>query len=407
MSFDSEPSEENFGSLTSLGIYTEYLERFAGNFDAVFTERKFQLKRISDLRRRDVLVFAADINKPTGQISIHYADLLPFTDQLSNLNGKKLDLILETPGGSGEVAEDLVKAMRAKYEDVAVIVPGYAKSAGTIMAMAADEILMGPNSGLGPIDAQIFHQGKSFSADALIEGMEKIKKEVEDSGTLNRAYIPILQQISPGELQNAENALNFAKILVTQWLAQFKFRNWESHSSTGIRVTDEEKKKRAEEIAEHLCNHRFWKTHARSIKLDDLEAMRLKITNYSKTPDLEDAILRYYILLQMTFSTNIYKLFETTSSQVMRFLVPQVPIPPPGGPGLPQMAGVMRFDFQCGVCKRATGMQANLEKGVPLEVGRIPFPANNVFRCPSCGTQHDLADLRRQIESQVKKPIVD
>ncbi|MGI8741790.1 MAG: hypothetical protein ACR2NN_04305 [Bryobacteraceae bacterium] len=48
--------------------------------------------------------------------------------------------------------------------------------------------------------------------------MEKIKKEVVDTGTLNRAYIPILQGISPGELQSAENALSFAKILVTQWL---------------------------------------------------------------------------------------------------------------------------------------------------------------------------------------------
>jgi len=236
-----------------MGIYTEYLEQFGGNFDTLSAERKRQLQRVSDLRGRDVLVFATDINKQTGPISIDYADLLPFTDQLSNLKGTKLDLILETPGGSGEVAEDLVKAMRAKYEDVAVIVAGYAKSAGTIMAMAADEILMGPNSALGPIDAQIFYQGKRFSADALIEGMEKIKKEVEKSGNLNRAYIPILQQISPGELQNAENALNFAKILVTQWLAQFKFRTWDTHSSTGMAVTDEEKKKRAEEIAEQLC----------------------------------------------------------------------------------------------------------------------------------------------------------
>ena len=87
--------------------------------------------------------------------------------------------------------------------------------------------------GLGPIDAQIFYQGKRFSADALLEGMEKIKKEVVDTGTLNRAYIPILQGISPGELQNAENALSFAKILVTQWLAQYKFRTWTTHSSNG------------------------------------------------------------------------------------------------------------------------------------------------------------------------------
>jgi len=390
-----------------MGIYTEYLEQFGGNFDTLSAERKRQLQRVSDLRGRDVLVFATDINKQTGPISIDYADLLPFTDQLSNLKGTKLDLILETPGGSGEFAEDLVKAMRAKYEDVAVIVPGYAKSAGTIMAMAADEILMGPNSALGPIDAQIFYQGKRFSADALIEGMEKIKKEVEKSGNLNRAYIPILQQISPGELQNAENALNFAKILVTQWLAQFKFRTWDTHSSTGMAVTDEEKKKRAEEIAEQLCNHSFWKTHARSIKLDDLEGMRLRITDYSKTPELEDAVLRYYVLLQMTFATNIYKLFETPSSQVMRFLVPQVPIPQSVAPNLPQAGGMLQFDFQCGSCKRTTGMQANLVQGVALEQGRMAFPPNNLFRCPGCGTQHNLADLRRQIEAQVKKPIVD
>jgi ClpP class serine protease len=263
-----------------MGIYSEYLDRFAsGNANELFAERKKQLKRISEIRKRDVLVFAADINKQIPQIPIDYSDLLPFTDQLSNLKGEKLDLILETPGGSGEVAEDLVKAMRNKHEEIAVIVPGWAKSAGTIMAMAADEILMGPHSGLGPIDAQIVYQGKRFSADALLEGMEKIKKEVETEGRLNQAYIPILQGMSPGELQDAENALNFAKLLVKQWLAQYKFRTWTHHSSNGQEVTDAEKQQRAEEIAADLCDHGFWKTHGRSIKIEDFERMRLKITD--------------------------------------------------------------------------------------------------------------------------------
>lgn len=45
-----------------MGIYTEYLEKFAsGNFDQLSAERKRQLKRIGELRGRDVLVFAADI----------------------------------------------------------------------------------------------------------------------------------------------------------------------------------------------------------------------------------------------------------------------------------------------------------------------------------------------------------
>lgn len=78
------------------------------------------------------------------------------------------------------------------------------------MTMAADEILMGTASALGPIDAQLTWQGKVFSADALLEGLDKIKDEVAKTNILNKAYIPILQGISPGEIQSARNALKFA-----------------------------------------------------------------------------------------------------------------------------------------------------------------------------------------------------
>jgi ClpP class serine protease len=159
-----------------MGFYSEYLDRQL-NMEQLTTERKRQLQHISELRgNRDVLVLAADLNKADAPISLDYSDLLPVNDQLSNLSGKALDLILETPGGSGEVAEDIVRLLHGKYEEVAVIIPGYAKSAGTIIAMAGDEILMEPASALGPIDAQILWQGKVFSADALIKGIEKIKE---------------------------------------------------------------------------------------------------------------------------------------------------------------------------------------------------------------------------------------
>src|SRR5260221_6194940 len=392
-----------------MGVYSDYLDRFStGNFNDLAAERKLQLRRISQIRQRDVLVFAADINKGNAQISIDYSDLVPFSDQLSNLKGGKLDLVLETPGGSGEVAEDLVNAMRDQFEDVGVIIPGYAKSAGTIITMAADEILMGPYSALGPIDAQIFHHGKQFSADAVLEGMEKIKEEVTKTGVLNRAYIPILQGISPGELQSAENALSFAKTLVTQWLAQYKFRTWHVHSSNQLPVTDDDKQHRAETVADRLCDHGFWKTHGRSIKIKDLEAMRLKITDYSKTPDLADAIVRYFTLLQMTFATNIYKLFETTDSQIMRFVVPNVPFGQQQAIPIPTPAQLDKIflDYECPKCKARGKIQANFVSGAPIEPGCIPFPTNNVFQCPSCGVQQNLVDLRRQIEAQFKKSIV-
>lgn len=386
-----------------MGIFSEYLER-KFNLENLTKERKTQLRRISELRGgRDVFVYASDLNKPRAPISIAYDDLVAVSDQLSNLHGKKIDVILETPGGSGEVAEDIVHLLHGKYDEVGIIVPGWAKSAGTIMAMAGDEILMEPASALGPIDAQLTWQGKVFSADALLEGMEKIKKEVEATGTLNKAYIPILQAISPGELQTAENTLTFSKKLVTDWLAQYKFKRWDKHSTTGNPVSGQEKIERAKEIAAHLCDHRRWLTHGRSIKIDDLEAMRLKITDYSKDKNLADAIRRYHVLLQMTFSSNIYKVFETPDSQIIRFIGPQVPAPPP-----PQAtpADTAALEVECGRCRANLRIQANLDGPKAIQPGFLPFPADNKLKCPTCGNEIDLTDARRQIELQSKKRVV-
>ena len=210
-----------------------------------------------------------------------------------------------------------------------------AKSAGTIMVMAGDEILMEPASSLGPIDAQIQWEGKVFSAEAFLKGLDKIKEEAATTNTLNRAYIPILQRISPGEIQNADNALSFAKVLVTNWLKEYKFKNWSVHRThdPGTVVTQEHKEARAGEIADKLCDHSKWLSHGRSVKIPDLEGIGLQITDYSRDAEMADAIRRYHVLLQMTFdTTGVYKLYETPTSQIQRFFG-QLPI---GIPGLTQ-----------------------------------------------------------------------
>lgn len=256
------------------------------DLDALTMERQRQLARISELRDgRDVLVIAADFRGPrhnpsAADISINFTDILAVQDQIAELKGGRLDLILESPGGSGEAAEDIVRILRQKYFDISVIVPGWAKSAATIMTMAANEILMGTTSALGPIDAQIQRQGKVFSAEALLIGIDEIKKE-SAAGRLNSAYIPMLQQISPGELQAARNALKFAQILVRQWLNEFKFSGWTHHATTAQPVTPEERLARADEIAQMLSNHSTWLTHGRSIKIDDLRKMGLRIDRKS------------------------------------------------------------------------------------------------------------------------------
>jgi len=382
-----------------MGVYSEYLDRNL-SFPDLTKERKTQLKRISELRGgRDIIVFASDERKAqVAPVFISYEDLLPFVDQLSNLNGEAIDVILETTGGFGETAEDIVRLLREKYEDVAFIVPGMAKSAGTIMVMSGDDILMEPASSLGPIDAQLSWQGKQFSADAFLKGLDKIKDEAEEKKALNRAYIPILQNISPGEIQHAENARDFAKTLVGEWLAKYKFKDWTIHSSTGKPVTKEEREKRASEIADELSKI-DWLTHGRSIKISDLEEMRLKITDYSKNPDLFDAIRRYYTLLRMSFETNIYKIFETIDSQIYRFYLP------PGTPPI-TMGKKAIADFLCQKCKATAKIQLNFEKNVELEEGCILYPVDDIFKCPKCNEEYNLSEMRRQLELQVKKEVI-
>lgn len=384
-----------------MGIYSDYLNQQM-SFEALTNERKKQLKRISDIRGRGVIVFASDVAKDCPS-SIDYSDIVPFSDQLSTLSGDEVDIILETPGGFAEVVEDLVKHIRSRFNKVGIIVPGMAKSAGTIFTMAADEILMGPTSALGPIDAQMVSNGKRFSADAFLAGLKAIREEAEKKKHLDIAYIPILQNISPGEIQHCENAQAFSRTLVTNWLKDYKFKFWEKHSSTGASVTDEDKENRANAIATLLCNHGHWLTHGRSIKLSDLEEMRLQITDYSKNAELDDAITKYYTLLRMSFETNIYKIYETAESQIYRS------INTAGAPSpmqLPSLPNPLIIDFDCGKCHNKSKIQINFEKEFPLQLGALPFPKDNLFKCPACHAESNLLGLRQQLEVQAHKRIV-
>src|SRR6202165_3887828 len=66
-----------------------------------------------------------------------------------------LDLVLHTPGGLVLAALQIAKAVREHKARVTVFVPHYAMSAGTLIALAADEIVMCEHSVLGPIDPQL------------------------------------------------------------------------------------------------------------------------------------------------------------------------------------------------------------------------------------------------------------
>lgn len=66
-----------------------------------------------------------------------------------------IDLVLHTPGGLVLASEQIARALRRHPAKVTVVIPHYAMSGGTLIALAADEILLDENAVLGPVDPQI------------------------------------------------------------------------------------------------------------------------------------------------------------------------------------------------------------------------------------------------------------
>src|SRR6195256_1336 len=88
-----------------------------------------------------------------------------------------LDIVLHTPGGLVVAALQIARAIRGHKAKVTVFVPHYAMSGGTLIALAADEIVMCPHSVLGPIDPQL---GDSPAASLIKVKEEKPIAKVKD-----------------------------------------------------------------------------------------------------------------------------------------------------------------------------------------------------------------------------------
>jgi ClpP class serine protease len=88
-----------------------------------------------------------------------------------------IDLILHTPGGLVLATEQIARALIRHPAKVTVFVPHYAMSGGTMLALAADEIVMDENAVLGPVDPQL---GNYAAASILKVVEDKPVSEIED-----------------------------------------------------------------------------------------------------------------------------------------------------------------------------------------------------------------------------------
>jgi ClpP class serine protease len=92
-----------------------------------------------------------------------------------------IDLVLHTPGGLVLASEQIAFALKRRQGKVTVFVPHYAMSGGTLIALAADEIVMDPNAVLGPVDPQLGTAQSSFAAASVLKALSQPNPNREDT----------------------------------------------------------------------------------------------------------------------------------------------------------------------------------------------------------------------------------
>ena len=222
----------------------------------------------------------------------NYRDFIEHLKQDTTKNNDKLVVLLNTPGGSVETVERFVNINKHFYNEVYFVVPDNAMSAGMVFCLSGDKIYMDYSSALGPIDPQVYN-GKQFVP--ALGYLDKVNEFVQKStnNCLSQAELLLLQQNDLAFLRLCEQSRDLTVSLIKEWLVNCKFKNWNTHSQTGAVVTEYEKIERAKEIAMKLGDNSLWHTHGRCIDILKLNAMGLKIDDYSNNRELKEAIRTY------------------------------------------------------------------------------------------------------------------
>ena len=156
--------------------------------DAMRTRKIAQIER-ERKTRVILLVHRQETMKLLGFPVARYIDINDSEDVLRAVqmtdDDVPLDLILHTPGGLVLAALQIARAISEHKGRVTVFVPHYAMSGGTLIALAADEIVMSPHAVLGPIDPQL----NQSPAASIITVVEKKPIERIDDQTLIQADV--------------------------------------------------------------------------------------------------------------------------------------------------------------------------------------------------------------------------
>ena len=265
------------------------------DFDGVRRKYLFLLNQHTG---RDVILYASGWlqkeDAPQVMTSIGDEDMHALMEVSAGLHGPDLDLILHSPGGAPVAAEAIVSYLRSRFSHIRVIVPQLAMSAATMIACAADKIMMAKHSFLGPTDPQLLLQTplgiRMVPAQATLDQFDRAQTECTDPSKLS-AWLPMLSQYGPDLLIQCEEALELSKELVKTWLESYMFKN------------DVDRTNKASNVSDWLADHQVFKSHARHLSRDVLTKQGLIIEPLETDHTLQDLSLSVFHSTIHTFSS--------------------------------------------------------------------------------------------------------
>ena len=169
-------------------------------YNASRYQRQEIIKQIQENTGRRLICYVSGIRS-----AIDRDDVMPFVDLLHNMPPNvDIDLLLHTPGGDGDAAEKLISMVRSKVGEATlrIVVPDFAKSAGTLMVLGADSVVMSDYSELGPIDPQTRFRD-SNGADRLQAVQNYLDAYEEHTTTLKNDPANVAAQIMLAKLDPA------------------------------------------------------------------------------------------------------------------------------------------------------------------------------------------------------------
>ena len=160
---------------------------------------------------------------------IGHTDADDISEVIEGLQTRDIDLIIQTPGGMVDAVEKVVTVLKYRLDSYRVIVPSWAKSGGTVIAMSSQQILLGVNSELGPIDPQMFMPGLGAVpcefvardtdqsqiirdlASSAVDRMKQLARKILQDGMLKERDADevsrVIQELSSSQTYNSHGAV--------------------------------------------------------------------------------------------------------------------------------------------------------------------------------------------------------